>query len=181
MILDCFEIFIEKWSDQEAITQTYSSYKLHNTIKFLNGIATQGVIIFISKWWGGKTCDKHITENTGFLKHLYSGYVVLTDRVFDIEDSLSLYGTQLKIQDLTRESPISQRNIFKKQDNSLLLVSMLKGSLDWQDKSTLCCKTWYVALTEKKMKKRVWWHLVKLLMLHVPLYIWLNLLFQKIK
>ena len=102
MILDCFEIFIEKSSDQEARTQTYSSYKSHDTIKFLIGRAPQGVIILISKGWGGKNGEKHITENAGFLKHILPGEVVLADRGFNIEDSLSLCGIQLKIGAFTK-------------------------------------------------------------------------------
>ena len=79
VIIDCFEIFIEKSTDQLARAQTYSSYKSHNTIKYLIGIAPQGVITFISKGWRGRTSDKHITENAGFLKHLLPGDVVLAD------------------------------------------------------------------------------------------------------
>ena len=37
-IIDCFEIFIEKPSDHLACCQTYSSYKHHNTAKYLIAI-----------------------------------------------------------------------------------------------------------------------------------------------
>ena len=37
-IIDCFEVFIERPSDLKARAQTYSTYKSHNTMKFLIGI-----------------------------------------------------------------------------------------------------------------------------------------------
>lgn len=54
VILDCFEIFIDRPSSLLARAQTWSSYKHHNTVKYLIGIAPQGVITFISKWWGAE-------------------------------------------------------------------------------------------------------------------------------
>ncbi|XP_076358236.1 uncharacterized protein LOC143250925 [Tachypleus tridentatus] len=38
-IIDCFEIFIQRPSDLQARADTYSSYKPHNTVKYLLGIA----------------------------------------------------------------------------------------------------------------------------------------------
>ena len=56
-------------------------------MKFLIGVTPQGVISFVSKAWGGRTPDKHLTENCGVLKYLLPGDVILTDRGFDIGDS----------------------------------------------------------------------------------------------
>lgn len=53
VIIDCFEIFVERPSNLKARAQTWSSYKHHNTCKFLIGICPQGVISFISKGYGG--------------------------------------------------------------------------------------------------------------------------------
>ena len=49
-------------------------------------------ITFISKGWGGCTSDKHITEHSGFLKHLRHGDVILADRGFNIEELLGSVG-----------------------------------------------------------------------------------------
>lgn len=46
VILDCFEVFIERPSNFLARAQTWSSYKHHNTVKFLIGIAPQGYVTY---------------------------------------------------------------------------------------------------------------------------------------
>ena len=53
VIIDCFEVFIEKPTNLLARAQTFSSYKHHNTIKILIGITPQGSISFVSEAWGG--------------------------------------------------------------------------------------------------------------------------------
>lgn len=68
VILDCFEVFIEKPTNLLARAQTWSNYKHHNTIKFLIGIAPQGYVTYISNAWGGRASDKQITEECGILK-----------------------------------------------------------------------------------------------------------------
>ena len=49
VIIDCFEVFIEKPSNFLARAQTYSNYKSHNTIKVLIGISPQGTVTFVSQ------------------------------------------------------------------------------------------------------------------------------------
>ena len=102
VIVDCFEVFIERPLNLLARAQTFSSYKHHNTIKFLIGIAPQGAITFISKAWGGRTSDKWITEQCGILKNLLPGDVILADRGFSIEENAALYCAEVKIPSFTR-------------------------------------------------------------------------------
>ena len=66
-MIDCFEVFIDRPSNLSARALTWSTYKSHNTAKFLIGITPQGTICFISKGWGGRTSDQFITENSNFL------------------------------------------------------------------------------------------------------------------
>ena len=70
VIIDFFEVFIEKPSNFLARAQTYSNYKSHNTIKVLIGISPQGTVTFVSQAWGGRTSDKSSTENCGLLNKL---------------------------------------------------------------------------------------------------------------
>ena len=77
VIIDCFEIFIDRPTNLLARAQTYSSYKHHNTVKYLIGITPQGTVSFISKGWGGRVSDKHLTENSNLLSSLIPGDTVL--------------------------------------------------------------------------------------------------------
>ena len=56
VIIDCFEVFIDRPSNLLARAQTFSNY----TIKVLIGITPQGTILFVSKAWGGRTSDKFL-------------------------------------------------------------------------------------------------------------------------
>ena len=55
VIIDCFEVFMDRPSNLLARAQTFSSYKHHNTVKILIGITPQGTIYFTSEVWGGRT------------------------------------------------------------------------------------------------------------------------------
>ena len=101
-IIDCFEIFIERPSDLSARADTYSQYKSHNTVKYLIGIAPQGVITFISKGWGGRTSDVYLTEHCGFLDNLINGDVILADRGFTVADSVAMCNAEIKIPAFTK-------------------------------------------------------------------------------
>ena len=91
VINDGFDVFIDRPSCVLARAQTWSSYKHHNTAKFLIGITPQGTVSFISKGWGGRTSDNFITEHCGLLnKVLLPEYLFLAFRGFDIEDSVGL-------------------------------------------------------------------------------------------
>ena len=54
VVIDCFEVFIEKPTNLLARTQTFSSYKHHNTIKLLIGITPQGTVSYVSEAWGAE-------------------------------------------------------------------------------------------------------------------------------
>ncbi|KAK0153154.1 hypothetical protein N1851_005172 [Merluccius polli] len=101
-IVDCFEVFIEKPSNELARAQTFSQYKHAYTMKYLIVITPQGVISFISEGWGGRTSDKHITEQSGFLNKLLPGDIVLADRGFNIRESVGMMCAEVKVPTFTR-------------------------------------------------------------------------------
>ena len=90
VIIDCFEVFLERPSNLQSRACTWSNYKNHNTVKILLGISPQGVISFVSKAWGGRVSDKYITDHCGVLDHLVPGDIVLADRGFNISDSVAM-------------------------------------------------------------------------------------------
>ena len=102
IIIDCFEIYIERPSNLLARAQTYSNYKHHNTAKVLIGITPQGSICFVSKAWGGRTSDKYLSERCGLLNNLVPGDLVMADRGFTIEESLIFHQAQLAIPAFTK-------------------------------------------------------------------------------
>ena len=102
VIIDCFEVFINKPTNLLARAQTFSSYKHHNTIKVLIGITPQGTVSFVSEAWGGRTSDKFLTENCGILDKLLPGDTVMADRGFTISESVGLRHGKLVIPAFTK-------------------------------------------------------------------------------
>ena len=93
---------MERATDLKARAQTWSNYKHHNTVKFLIGITPQGTISFISKGWGGRVSDQHLTEKCGLLERLLPGDVLLADRGFNIQESAGVYCAEVKIPPFTK-------------------------------------------------------------------------------
>ncbi|XP_064487003.1 uncharacterized protein LOC135399152 [Ornithodoros turicata] len=97
VILDCTELFIETPSHFRTQSDTYSSYKNHNTAKGLIGIAPNGMITFVSDLAPGRLSDKAITRNSGPYSVLDKGDSVMADRGFLIKDDLENIGVDLNI------------------------------------------------------------------------------------
>lgn len=101
-IVDCYEIKIETPSNLIAKSSTWSQYKHANTAKVFIAMCPQGVTTFISKAWGGRVSNKHLTLNSGFLDKLLPGDVILADRGFDIGEDVARMQASLKIPAFTR-------------------------------------------------------------------------------
>ncbi|XP_031555024.1 uncharacterized protein LOC116291930, partial [Actinia tenebrosa] len=102
IILDCTELFIQKPSCFRAQSETYSTYKSHNTAKGLVGIAPFGAVTFVSDVYGGHASDKEIVESCGILNRLEEGDSVMADRGFEIRDLVMTYGCTLNIPPFMR-------------------------------------------------------------------------------
>ena len=123
-----------------ARAQTFSSYKHHNTVKFLIGITPQDVISYISKAWGGCTSDKFLTENCNFLDNLLPGDIVMADRGFDIEESVALYCAKVKIPSFTKgKRQLSSLDVEHSRHIAAVRINV-ERVIDFIETSILFCK-----------------------------------------
>ena len=60
------------------------------------------MVSFVSKGWGGRVSDKHLTENCGILNYLQPGDQILADRRFTVQDSVGLYCAEVKVPPFTK-------------------------------------------------------------------------------
>lgn len=97
IIVDCFELFCESPTELRALAQGFSTYKHHETLKFLIGISITGVIIFISIAFGGRSSDKEIVKKSGFLDNLQEGDLVLADKGFLVNNEIEDKQASLRI------------------------------------------------------------------------------------
>ena len=71
-------------------------------MKFLIAITPQRIISFVSKGWGGRASDQHITQNCGILRHLLPGDQILADHGFNVAEAVSLYCAEVKTPPYTK-------------------------------------------------------------------------------
>ncbi|CAC5361533.1 unnamed protein product [Mytilus coruscus] len=102
IIIDCFEVFIDRPSNLLARAETWSNYNHHNTVKYLIGISPQGAVSYLSNKYGGRVSDKHLTEDCGMLQKLLPCDIVLADRGFNITESVGLQCAEVKITAFTK-------------------------------------------------------------------------------
>jgi hypothetical protein len=96
-IIDCSETFIERPRDLKLQSCTWSDYKQHNTMKYLIAITPDGLISFVSPSFGGRTTDRYIVQNSGFLDLIEHYDLILADRGFTIREDLLFRMATLEI------------------------------------------------------------------------------------
>ena len=98
-IIDATEVFIETPSDLVLQSTSLSSYKHHNTLKFLVACTPNGAISFVSSVYLGSVSDPTLTKECGFLQGLegMEGVSIMADRGFTIKDSLAKLGISLNL------------------------------------------------------------------------------------
>ncbi|KAJ8671957.1 hypothetical protein QAD02_003216 [Eretmocerus hayati] len=88
VIIDVFEIEIEKPSNPLYQALTWSDYKKCNTIKYIIGITPDGTIIYISQGYGGRISDVLVFEICGIMDILPENSGVMADRSFKQMDAI---------------------------------------------------------------------------------------------
>ena len=96
-IIDASELFIETPSDLFLQSTSWSSYKHHNTCKYLVSCTPNGAVSFISPLYLGSISDPELTQTSGFLDKLQPGVSVMADRGFTIKDMLNNIGADLNL------------------------------------------------------------------------------------
>ncbi|XP_072041210.1 uncharacterized protein [Amphiura filiformis] len=113
--LDCTEFQVANARDNmDTQKQTYSNYKSRNTFKALVGVAPNGVITFVSDLYPGSKSDKEIVADSGVLKQLYAGDLVLADKGSLIQD-LMPHGDSLNLP------PFLTNGVFTKQESVFMI------------------------------------------------------------
>lgn len=100
VIIDCFMVPFEGPSSRGGETQQKAlpqGVGACNVLKYLIGVAPQGVVTFVSRGVLGNVSDKTLAEGCGFLCKLLPGDVVLASRDLDIADSVAARGALFKI------------------------------------------------------------------------------------
>lgn len=88
---------MQKPTDMQQQTNTWSSYKHANIHKFLVATSLYGGLSFISEGTEGNASDRHIFLKSGIMEHLAPGDAIMSDRGFDIETDLNEIDVDLLI------------------------------------------------------------------------------------
>ncbi|XP_040912321.1 uncharacterized protein LOC121193953 isoform X2 [Toxotes jaculatrix] len=105
VIIDCFTVHFEEpvsrgnqQQQQHRVVPTSQGVGTnYNVLKYLIGVAPQGVVTFVSRGVLGNVSDKSLAEGCGFLCKLLPGDIVLASRNLDIADSVAARGALFKI------------------------------------------------------------------------------------
>lgn len=105
VIVDCFTVPFEEPvsrgnqqpQQQRVAPSSQGVGTSYNVLKYLIGVAPQGVVTFVSRGVLGNVSDKSLTEGCGLLCKLLPGDVVLASRDLDIADSVAARGARFKI------------------------------------------------------------------------------------
>ncbi|XP_067130115.1 uncharacterized protein [Centruroides vittatus] len=145
VILNCTEVLVQKPKCICCRILTYSHYYGKHTVKVLVGIASSGLITYLSKAYGGRASDKAIFEESNLL-NLLDPYAdqVMTDKGFHIEDACSARAiglvrppfirnqNQLSKHDALETAEIAKARVHvERAIQRMKLFAVLKQKLDW--------------------------------------------------
>jgi DDE superfamily endonuclease/Helix-turn-helix of DDE superfamily endonuclease len=99
VIVDATEVYVQKPSATKAQKEIFSQYKNHVTAKMIVGVDANGVVIFYSKAYSGRTSDKKMFHHCGITQLLKRGDIVMVDRGFEVTKDLEKMGIKVLIPD----------------------------------------------------------------------------------
>jgi hypothetical protein len=159
VVLDCTEFEIESPRSLRSRILTYSHYYSCHTVKVLLGIVPSGMIIFVSKLFGGKASDNYITERSGVLTKCISHVdAAMVDKGFTVDKLCEGLGIKLyrppfvkSKKQLSKADAIANQNIaaarvhVERAINPLKKFKILKDKVDLDtlpyltEIVTICC------------------------------------------
>ena len=86
IVIDCTDIEVAAPGLMSQQSATYSSYRGMHSFKVIVGVAPNAVITYVSKLFPGSISDKAIVQESGLLKILTPGDMILADKGFLIQD-----------------------------------------------------------------------------------------------
>ena len=123
VVLDATEIFIEKLSDLQNQTVTWSNYKSHNTLKGLVGIAPFGGVTFVSPLYTGSISDKELTLESGLLDLVEGDDNIMADRGFILEEEAMERNVTMTVPPFTRgKSQFASSELHQTKDIARLRI-----------------------------------------------------------
>ncbi|KAF4527086.1 hypothetical protein B566_EDAN015358, partial [Ephemera danica] len=113
IIIDVFDVYIEKPCLIETDAATYSEEKSRHTGKYLTAYIPQGMLIFVSSGWGGNTPNDDIVQKSGVLDKLLPGDLVMTQNgIMRLTDEKKLTGIDLRTARKVLELDMDYKRLF---------------------------------------------------------------------
>lgn len=113
IVIDCSELFMQKPRSVDAQRLTWSSYKTHNTFKFLLGIAPSGQVTFLSNLFSGSISDREIVVQSKIIDLIEKGDDIMADRGFNIRDILLKKNATLNMPAFSGGKQLSSRAVIR--------------------------------------------------------------------
>ncbi|KAG0416173.1 hypothetical protein HPB47_006658 [Ixodes persulcatus] len=126
-----------------SLVHSPCSYKASNTVKFLTVIAPNGLIMYVSRAYGGRASDKHIVRDCGVQEFFQRGDEIMADRGFTLDSYLEVQGVKLNMPAFTKGEVISSvpQHQFYIDNNivqgSLATSRWIDGGQDYSDSLNL--------------------------------------------
>lgn len=141
IIVDCFEIFIERSSILRALAQAFSYYKHHETLKYLIGISVTGAILFVSRGYGGRASDKEVVNKSGFLDNLEEGDLVLADKGFLIRDEVEAREAFLRLPTFVKNGQLHPTEVEETRETAHVRIHVERVICVLREKFNICSDT----------------------------------------